>query len=205
MHTDKKLLFLTFAVLSLMLGACSHKRSESDSMRKAPAAVPDTTIYGRLSSVDGDSISLKMLSHDKTYRLSVAESKRDGMIKGDLNVGDTLAVLANRGSKKVMTSVNLSMIHGLWRIKGGKGDMVRLSPDGGASFVGNRAETLRSWFITNGMFILTYVPSDGTDYKERHDTAEIHLLDKDNLVVGFKSKTLEMERSTGLITVDDLK
>lgn len=204
MYTNKKLLILAL-IATVLFAACSHKRSESDAARKAPKEIPDTTIYAKLVAVDGDSIGITMLNHDKSFRLNIADSKFKGSIKGDLNVGDTLAVMANTGTKTLKSAVNLSMIPGLWLIKDGKGDALRLASDGGASWVGARTETLRSWFITNGMFVMTYILADGSDYNERRDTAEIQKLSRDSLTVMFKDKAVVLTRSNGLITIDDLK
>lgn len=203
MHINNKLLLLTLVGMSL-LASCSHKRSESDAKRKAPKAVPDSTIYARLNSIDGDTISITMINHDKSFRFSMAESKHKGTVFGDLNVGDTVAIMARKTEKKVISAVNISQITGLWLIEGGNGDGLRLTSDGEASWIGEKDVTLRSWYIHNGMFIMNYVKADGSDYRERPDTAKIELLDKENFVVEFKDNTLHLKRSKGLITIDDV-
>lgn len=202
MRRYSKLLFLPLLALAV-LTSCSNKRTAEDSKKKAPQEIPDTTIYARLNAINGDSIDITMISHDKSYRFSITESKQKGRISGDMNIGDTLAVMAVKKDKKVISSVNMSQITGLWLVDGGHGDGLRLASDGGASWIGEKDVTMRAWRISNGMFILNYIKADGSDYREIPDTAEIKKLGKDSLTVVFKGKTLSLIRSKGLITIDN--
>lgn len=203
MKTNRKLPPLILLLSAVMvLASCSNKRTAEDSKRKAAGDVPDTTIYARLNAVDNDSIDITMINHDKSFRFSIAESRKEGGLSGDMNIGDTLAVMAVKKKKKVISCVNMSQIVGLWFIAGGHGDGLRLASDGGASWIGEKDVTMRAWHISNGMFILNYIKADGSDYREIPDTAEIKKLGKDSLTMVFKEKTLSLIRSKGLVTID---
>lgn len=199
--------YVLWGLLALVaLSSCSpRKRSAEDSERRARPEVADTTLFARLDAVTGDSLSLTQVGHDRRLSLSVAECRDKGHLAGDLTTGDTLAIIARQQEKKVLSAVNVTQVAGLWFIDGKGGNGLRLTSDGAASWIGDEDVTLRSWRIGNGKFILNYIKADGSDYREIPDTAEIQQLDSEHLTVVFKDKTLQLTRSKGLITLDDIK
>jgi len=197
---------LLWALLALLaFSSCSsRKRSAEDAQRKAAPDVADTTLFARLDAVEGDTVRLTQVGHDRRFHFSVAECRDKGGLSGELNAGDTLAVIVRQQEKRVLSAVNVSQVAGLWLNEEQPGDGLRLTSNGAASWIGAKDVTLRSWRIGNGKFILNYIQADGSDYREIPDTAEIQQLDKDRFVVVFKDKTIHLKRSTGLITIDDV-
>lgn len=195
MHTFTRVLFLALAAV-LWLSSCSHRRTAEDSKRKAAPDIPDTTVYARIDAVEGDSVDITLTGQDRTLRLKVPG---DGSVAGGMNVGDTLALTME--GRRLLSSVNVSQIVGLWLVDGTDGDAIRLAPDGGASWIGTAKDvTLRSWYIRNGMLVISHIKADGSDYRERPDTVEISRLDEDGMVMAFGGSRLSLTRSKGLIT-----
>lgn len=198
---NKKILFFVFSII-IILTSCSNKRTADDAKRKAAPAIPDSTIFAQLDATDGDSIDVTLLDNGQKFRLSIAEAVKNGNVAGDMNIGDTLAIMARDNDHEVSTSVNVSQITGLWFYCGGKGDGMKLTADGAACSIGAEKFTLRAWRIGNGFFILNYIKADGSDYSEIPDTSKIDKLSKDSLVFVFKDRTVKCTRKIGLLTVD---
>lgn len=185
----------------MAITACSSKRSDADALRKA-AAVSDSTIYVQLDAVNEDSVNVTMTEDGSNAKLSIKKAMANGNVAGELNPGDTLAIMTGDDGHTVVSAVNMTQIVGQWMFAGTNGDGMRIASDGGASYIGAEQVTLRSWRISNGRFYLSYIKPDGRDYDEKPVAVKIDNLTGDSLVFVFMNETRRCSRSTGLITKD---
>lgn len=188
-----KALFYTLCCASLlMLASCAGKKKYSI----PPVTVePDSTMYVQLSSHTTDSITFVQLDSKRTRTMGYAYAREQKALIGDLNDGDTLAVMPQFSQKRIVSAINLSQLVGLWMYEKPEGCGIRLKSDGAACNVGpSSTSALRDWRIHNGKFILTYVKPDGSDYALRKDSSEIKMLTKDKLVYTLHDSTITCSR-----------
>ena len=136
-----------------------------------------------------------------------AKAKQNGAVHGQLNVGDSLAIMADLKTKSLRSAINLSEMKGMWMVVGGKGDGMRLQPDGQAVSIGNANLPLSRWKIKNGMLILSYLDAKADEENNVHfntipDTSEIVSLTKDSLHINVNGKLYVCVRQTEIITVN---
>ena len=92
-------------------------------------------------------------------------------------------------------------------VVGGKGDGMRLQPDGQAVSIGNANLPLSRWKIKNGMLILTYLnevkngENGDIALVNFPDTSEIVSLTKDSLQINVKGKLYVCVRQTKVMTI----
>ncbi len=192
-------------MLSMYLSSCNSCSGGSD-IHFVPET-PDSTMYVRLDALNGDTINVTLLEDSTRMTLSFAAAKQAGAVHGQLNIGDSLAVMADVKTKAVRSVINLSELKGFWMIQGTEGDGMRLEPDGRAISVGNKDVSLSHWKIKNGMLILTYLNAEADEEKNvtfttLPDTSEIVALTKDSLQINVNGKLYVCVRQTEIITVN---
>lgn len=194
-----KALFYTLCCTAalLLLASCGGKKKYSI----PPVTVePDSTMYVLLTSHTSDSITFVQLDSKRTRTMGYAYAHEQHALIGDLNDGDTLAVMPQFSQKRIVSAVNVSQLVGLWMYENPEGCGIRLNSDGAACNIGPTSHsTLRDWRIRNGKFILTYVKSDGSDYALRNDSSEIKMLTKDKLVYTLHDSVITCSRTDALI------
>lgn len=192
---------LVIATLCLIsaLASCGGGKKTSKSEAYVDT-VPDSTLRVMLNKHTEDSLFVTDIETNGKHRFSYAQARLNGQIMGSLTDGDTLAIMPDFKQRTIRSSVNLSQLIGLW-LYGQNQDGFRLNPDGGAFAIGNQGEdVLRSWKVKNGLFILTYVKANGSDYTERGDTSTIVRLEDNSFTFVFDGKEHTCRKITGLIT-----
>ena len=165
-------------------------------------------MYVRLDAVNGDTMNVVLLEDGTKMVFNFAKAKHDGAVHGQLNVGDSLAIMADLKTKSLRSAINLSEMKGMWMVVGGKGDGMRLQPDGQAVSIGNANLPLSRWKIKNGMLILTYLnevkngENGDIALVNFPDTSEIVSLTKDSLQINVNGKLYVCVRQTELMTLD---
>ena len=193
-------------MLSMYLSSCNSCSGGSD-IHFIPET-PDSTMYVRLDAVNGDTMNVVLLEDGTKMVFNFAKAKHDGAVHGQLNVGDSLAIMADLKTKSLRSAINLSEMKGMWMVVGGKGDGMRLEPDGQAVSIGNANLPLSRWKIKNGMLILTYLNEVKKDENgdmaliNFPDTSEIVSLTKDSLHINVNGKLYVCVRQTEIITVN---
>lgn len=193
-------------MLSMYLSSCNSCSGGSD-IHFVPET-PDSTMYVRLDAVNGDTMNVVLLEDGTKMVFSFAKAKQNGSVHGQLNVGDSLAIMADLKTKSLRSAINLSEMKGMWMVVGGKGDGMRLEPDGQAVSIGNTNLPLSRWKIKNGMLILTYLNEVKNDENgdmaliNFPDTSEIVSLTKDSLQINVNGKLYVCVRQTEIITVN---
>ena len=201
--------FLCFIVsammLSMYLSSCNSCSGGSD-IHFIPET-PDSTMYVRLDAVNGDTMNVVLLEDGTKMVFNFAKAKQNGAVHGQLNVGDSLAIMADLKTKSLRSAINLSEMKGMWMVVGGKGDGMRLQPDGQAVSIGNANLPLSRWKIKNGMLILTYLnevkngENGDIALVNFPDTSEIVSLTKDSLQINVKGKLYVCVRQTKVMTI----
>ena len=201
--------FLCFIVsammLSMYLSSCNSCSGGSD-VHFVPET-PDSTMYVRLDAVNGDTMNVVLLEDGTKMVFNFAKAKQNGAVHGQLNVGDSLAIMADFKTKSLRSAINLSEMKGMWMVVGGKGDGMRLQPDGQAVSIGNANLPLSRWKIKNGMLILTYLnevkngENGDMALVNFPDTSEIVSLTKDSLQINVKGKLYVCVRQTKVMTI----
>lgn len=201
--------FLCFIVsammLSMYLSSCNSCSGGSD-IHFVPET-PDSTMYVRLDAVNGDTMNVVLLEDGTKMVFNFAKAKQNGAVHGQLNVGDSLAIMADLKTKSLRSAINLSEMKGMWMVVGGKGDGMRLEPDGQAVSIGNANLPLSRWKIKNGMLILTYLnevkngENGDMALVNFPDTSEIVSLTKDSLQINVKGKLYVCVRQTKVMTI----
>ena len=192
-------------MLSMYLSSCNSCSGGSD-IHFIPET-PDSTMYVRLDAVNGDTMNVVLLEDGTKMVFNFAKAKHDGAVHGQLNVGDSLAIMADLKTKSLRSAINLSEMKGMWMVVGGKGDGMRLQPDGQAVSIGNANLPLSRWKIKNGMLILTYLNEvkngENGDMALINfpDTSEIVSLTKDSLQINVKGKLYVCVRQTKVMTI----
>lgn len=165
-------------------------------------------MYVRLDALNGDTMNVVLLEDGTKMVFNFAIAKQNGAVHGQLNVGDSLAIMADLKTKSLRSAINLSEMKGMWMVVGGKGDGMRLEPDGQAVSIGNTNLPLSRWKIKNGMLILTYLNEVKNDENgdmaliNFPDTSEIVSLTKDSLQINVNGKLYVCVRQTEIITVN---
>ena len=192
-------------MLSMYLSSCNSCSGGSD-IHFIPET-PDSTMYVRLDAVNGDTMNVVLLEDGTKMVFNFAKAKHDGAVHGQLNVGDSLAIMADLKTKSLRSAINLSEMKGMWMVVGGKGDGMRLQPDGQAVSIGNANLPLSRWKIKNGMLILTYLnevkngENGDMALVNFPDTSEIVSLTKDSLQINVKGKLYVCVRQTKVMTI----
>ena len=192
-------------MLSMYLSSCNSCSGGSD-IHFIPET-PDSTMYVRLDAVNGDTMNVVLLEDGTKMVFNFAKAKHDGAVHGQLNVGDSLAIMADLKTKSLRSAINLSEMKGMWMVVGGKGDGMRLQPDGQAVSIGNANLPLSRWKIKNGMLILTYLnevkngENGDIALVNFPDTSEIVSLTKDSLQINVNGKLYVCVRQTKVMTI----
>ena len=192
-------------MLSMYLSSCNSCSGGSD-IHFIPET-PDSTMYVRLDAVNGDTMNVVLLEDGTKMVFNFAKAKQNGAVHGQLNVGDSLAIMADLKTKSLRSAINLSEMKGMWMVVGGKGDGMRLQPDGQAVSIGNANLPLSRWKIKNGMLILTYLnevkngENGDIALVNFPDTSEIVSLTKDSLQINVKGKLYVCVRQTKVMTI----
>ena len=192
-------------MLSMYLFSCNSCSGGSD-IHFIPET-PDSTMYVRLDAVNGDTMNVVLLEDGTKMVFNFAKAKHDGAVHGQLNVGDSLAIMADLKTKSLRSAINLSEMKGMWMVVGGKGDGMRLQPDGQAVSIGNANLPLSRWKIKNGMLILTYLNKVKNEENgdmalvNFPDTSEIVSLTKDSLQINVNGKLYVCVRQTKVMTI----
>ena len=192
-------------MLSMYLSSCNSCSGGSD-IHFIPET-PDSTMYVRLDAVNGDTMNVVLLEDGTKMVFNFAKAKQNGAVHGQLNVGDSLAIMADLKTKSLRSAINLSEMKGMWMVVGGKGDGMRLEPDGQAVSIGNTNLPLSRWKIKNGMLILTYLNEvkngENGDMALINfpDTSEIVSLTKDSLQINVNGKLYVCVRQTKVMTI----
>ena len=185
----KKTLSIGLAMtLALLCVACGpKKRSAEDAAHKA-AITADTTLYVRVDRLADDSAAVTALENSRRFTFAIKQAQQSGKLLGDAREGDTLAVMPDFKQRIILQGVNINRLTGLWMLENGKGSGMRLAKDGGAFTIGEQGVTLRNWRVLNGKLLLSYIKSDGSDYKERTDTSHIERVTDGELVMTLAGK-----------------
>ena len=192
-------------MLSMYLSSCNSCSGGSD-IHFVPET-PDSTMYVRLDAVNGDTMNVVLLEDGTKMVFNFAKAKQNGAVHGQLNVGDSLAIMADLKTKSLRSAINLSEMKGMWMVVGGKGDGMRLQPDGQAVSIGNANLPLSRWKIKNGMLILTYLnevkngENGDIALVNFPDTSEIVSLTKDSLQINVNGKLYVCVRQTKVMTI----
>ena len=192
-------------MLSMYLSSCNSCSGGSD-IHFIPET-PDSTMYVRLDAVNGDTMNVVLLEDGTKMVFNFAKAKQNGAVHGQLNVGDSLAIMADLKTKSLRSAINLSEMKGMWMVVGGKGDGMRLQPDGQAVSIGNANLPLSRWKIKNGMLILTYLnevkngENGDIALVNFPDTSEIVSLTKDSLQINVNGKLYVCVRQTKVMTI----
>lgn len=175
------------SALAVSLASCGSKKAETE---PEMLEEPDSTMFVVLNAHTDDSITFTQIDSKRQRTMGYAYAKKQQAIHGTLTDGDTLAVVPQFKQKRILSSINYNELIGLWMYEGGEGNGMRLDKGGAASSVGNTDNiTLRDWKLRNGNFILTYIKSGGSSYKELADTSNIVSLDEAKFVFTLKGKT----------------
>ncbi len=189
------------ALACICAAACgnSHKRTAEDAARKSKV-VKDSTLYARVDSQKGDTIYVTAIGDGRKYAFEYASAMHKGHLAGTPEKGDTIAAMPDFKGRKVESAVNTTLLHGLWMSESDASTGIRLTSDGGAFSIGADGETLRSWRISNGQIILTYVGSPESGTVEKSEAANIAQLDATTLSLNFDGRLRVYKRQTQLIS-----
>ena len=93
-------------MLSMYLSSCNSCSGGSD-IHFIPET-PDSTMYVRLDAVNGDTMNVVLLEDGTKMVFNFAKAKQNGAVHGQLNVGDSLAIMADLKTKSLRSAINLS-------------------------------------------------------------------------------------------------
>lgn len=194
---------LLILLLIAMMVSCGNKKTYTGKTISDVRMEPDTTIYVRLDAVFGDTvIAVANIKNTRRDTFNIRDAKFSKMIFGNMNLGDTLAIMPLFKTHAIKSAYNLNEMTGLWLMKDGNG--INLTLDGMAVNVGifDDEISLRHWMIHNGMLFITYVLMDGSDYTERIDTTDITNLTYENLQLNVNGKVYDCKHVTKLLSVN---
>ena len=186
-----KLFILSITLLAF--ASCNNgstpqiKRTEADAARKAAKKPKDPTLMVVLEKTKGDSIVVTDSETQNQYTLSVSQLLKDKGNHGSLTQQNKYAVMADLNKKTISRLINTTELTGIWLLNDKSGNGIRLDEDGSASNIGKIDDiTLHSWHIQKGQLKLTYILSDGSNYAEQEEEANIIALSPTQLVVEFR-------------------
>lgn len=187
-------------VAALCVVSCGYtpKKTTKPAYSSAVLISMDTTMYVVLNNTEGNILDVTTLETAEVLQLDATKATEQELIRGELTVGDTLAVTFDRDNNVLNSCVNVSELVGLWLFEDGNG--VRLNADGTVQTIGDIGAGARSWCIHNGKFVLSYYLVDGEDHILRADTTGILALDDDELEISVAGLSHLGERQVGLLT-----
>ena len=156
--------------------------------------VPDSTIYG-LCGQGTSATKLKFVSDNgKILNLDLTAAKAAGLVLGDINVGDRLALVPNADSTRVERCVNITMLMGDWvhisAIDGSSEIGFRIKEGGIADGVEQTDIIYQTWRVFNnqlelhwqreggsqneemGLYTMLYLSNDSLSFKDNEDVYE---------------------------------
>lgn len=184
----------------LLLSSCGYKQKKTTEAAYSELVLmdKDTTMYVVLDNADGNLLDVMTVETGETYQLDATKANEQSLVRGDLTVGDTLAVTFNHDTKVLNSCVNVSELIGLWISDDGSG--VRLNADGTVQTIGDLGAGAREWCIHNGKFVISYLLVDGEDRILRADTTGIISLDDDELEFSVAGMSHLATKQEGLLT-----
>ena len=202
----KKSTNLLILIFIAMMVSCGNKKTYTGKTISDVRVETDTTIYARLDAVFGDtSIAVSNIKDNRRDTFDIRDAKFSKKIFGNINLGDTLAIMPLYKNNSIKSAYNLNEMTGLWLMKDGNG--INLTIDGMAVNVGvfDDEISLRHWMIHNGMLFITYVLMDGSDYTERIDTSDITNLTYESLRLNINGKVYDCKHEKILLKAEGQK
>ncbi len=187
----KKISLLFFLIAAALIVSCSGNSGKSEKKHNPKfdnyAEIDgraDTTLYVTVLSSDSDSISVKVMETGRKMSFSLTPAQINNAIYGDMDEGDSLAIMPDFKSKTVLSVINTNIFNGTWWFKDKEGEGLRLNSDGTAQSIGWEDEdvSLRHWKIYNGKLYLYTIPADGSSYAELPFECTIEYASDDHFV-----------------------
>lgn len=207
MHRTPLYIYIIECTLFLLLCSCKGQggaRSVEEIKAELHIDIPDTTLYGTLSSLRGDSLVLTS-QYDETTSCSITEARSRQQILGSLTEGNRYAVLLSPEAKSAQQVINLTELSGQWFYDMDQQRGFNLTTAGAMSSINPDEVSFRKWRIYNGRIILYYIGKEHVVRNSRQfltDTTEITHLTADELELTFRGKQLHCRRQTEAIKVD---
>lgn len=199
----KYLSYLSLVITLFVCISCGYnqKKTTAPAYSELVLLDKDTTLYVVLDNAEGSNLDVTTLETGESYQLDATKATEEELVRGDLTVGDTLAVTFNHDTNVLNSCVNISELIGLWISDDGSG--VRLNANGTVQTIGDLGAGAREWCIHNGKFVISYLLVDGEDQILRADTTGILSLDDDELEFSVAGLSHMAKKQVGLLTNDD--
>lgn len=196
----KYLSYIIVVISLFVFVSCSYtpKKTTQPTYAKQVLLSCDTTMYVVLDNAEGALLDVTTLETGEAYQLDATKATEAELIRGELIVGDTLAVTFDHNNNVLNSCVNISELVGLWLFDDGNG--VRLNADGSVQTIGDIGAGARQWCIHNGKFVLSYYLVDGEDRILRADTTGILALDDNELEISVAGMSHLGTKQEGLLT-----
>jgi hypothetical protein len=198
----KKITFFgMMAAVALMVSSCfgggnnQQQQVEEEEDSTAVGYVPlDQTIYGLCGNGTAMNTLQLLTDNGDTLNLDLTAAQENGQVFGGLQVGDRMAVLANKDKSEAVLVINQNTLLGDWvmpnPIDGSSEVGIRIKEGGIAESIDQSSIIYKTWKIFNGKLeILSQ--RDGGGNLEEVNLYEIQLLGADSLV--YKTSGVEKQ------------
>lgn len=193
----KKFLFLSvLTALVMMMGSCGNKskRVLFDNGDTAFSAKDDPTLFG-VCGVETTMNTLQLITDTgDTLQIDLTYAHENNQVLGGLQVGDRMAVLANKEHNEAFLVVNQAALLGNWvmpnPIDGSDEVGIRLKEGGIAESIEQSAIIYKTWKLARGKLEIVLVREGGTEEEETY-LYDIVKLSPDSLVYKDADDTFE--------------
>ena len=206
----KSIIFGLFAAV-LIMGSCGNKTQRNYEVENDTTGMnvnKDHTIYGICG--EGTAMNTLQLITDAgdTLLLSTTDADEAGKILGGLQVGDRMAILANRDKTVATLVINQSALLGNWvmpnPLDGSDEIGIRFLDGGIAEGIEQPYLSYKSWRFFNGKLVIEAIREGGGDLEET-ETFEIRALGPDTLCLKNSDSTMEYKHQQPHKEASDIK
>jgi len=188
----KKVVFAgMMTAVVLTMGSCrggggQPQQINEESSDSVAGYVPrDQTIYGLCGNGTAMNTLQLLTDNGDTITLDLANAQESGKVFGGLQVGDRMAVVANRDTTEAQIVINQNTLLGDWvmpnPIDGSSEVGIRIKEGGIAESIDQSSIIYKTWKIFNGKLEILSQRDGGGDMEETN-FYEILLLGADSLV-----------------------
>lgn len=158
---------------------------------------PDEAALATLLEIEPESIRLRLLESGEQKVFCYRDAKQGGNIKGSLTVGDTYSVYPGEASENLSVMINVSELEGRWFYDMEQHRGFEFGAQGGMSSINVEDLSFREWKLLNGKLYVYYLDLQMIAPERDEflvEEAQIETLDKDNMVLRFRSNTYNCKR-----------
>lgn len=194
---------LLAATLCVTLAACEEKKTNNNLEFITPndenAMVDNSiTMYGICGRASTANTLELLTDSGDTLNINITPTRENGGVLGDLQPGDRIAVVSEKGAASPRTIINETMLMGDWLmpnpLDGSSEVGIRFRDGGIAESIEQSSIIYRSWKLVGGKLEIMLVREGGGD-EEEINQYEITKLDDDSLIISNADDTFEYGRA----------